>query len=637
MTDSGTTFVGGALHSHIEEWTNITSSVHILDWLKEGVKIPFSTLPPVIEEQNSHFSKDQYTFVKREIGRLLTRKCIVKCESKPHCVSRLSCVPKAGEEQFRLILDLREVNKYSIPPKFVYEDIISVTNLCEPKDKLVTIDIKSGFHHVNVFEPHTTYLGFKFENCYYKFTTLCFGLNASPYFFHKFIRCTIQHFRENNVRIVSYVDDFAIIDNTENIEHSVSYVLEVLKKLGFTINWKKSSLTPDTRKLFIGYVIDTDKSADGIWLEIPKSRIRKVKHDISRAIKNQKTSARALARIAGQLVSMTKVIIPTKLMLRHVYRKLSSRKSWSDILDLDNNSINDLVWWLNSLSAWNGRKLLIKDESKTIQLATDASGLGWGGHIINSNSEAQGFWSPQVSKKSSNFRELQAVQNCLESFAPKLKNSRIQVLTDNVTTAAFINFQGGQSLELSEIARKIWTLVVQLNINISARWLAGKNNILADSLSRQDSPYNWQINQNLFNYLDKLFGPHTVDRFACYQTTMCRKYNSLYLDMETAGIDALVQPDWHQENNWVNPPIYLIPRILEKIIQTQAQATVIAPLWRAMSWTPLLQRLSTAPPVQLPRAHLFCTQIGHQNPEPTKNKRWRFYAWRLHGSRASHS
>merc|ERR1719158_1914476 len=123
-------------------------------------------------------------------------------------------------------------------------------------------------------------------------------------------------------------------------------------------------------------------------------------------------------------------------MLRNVYRLLSTKRDWSDCLTLDNSCFEDLSWWHSSLRAWNGRLFLIHNTTDIFQIETDASKLGWGGHIVNTKLQAQGYWEHPITLRSSNFRELSAVLNCLKSFGPTLKNSRVQILTDNVTTAA---------------------------------------------------------------------------------------------------------------------------------------------------------------------------------------------------------
>ena len=51
----------------------------------------------------------------------------------------------------------------------------------------------------------------------------------------------------------------------------------------------------------------------------------KLKRDIVRALSVSSKKARFLARICGQLISFTKAILPTKLLLRNLYADLKLR------------------------------------------------------------------------------------------------------------------------------------------------------------------------------------------------------------------------------------------------------------------------------------------------------------------------
>ena len=622
--------VVGDISNRVDVWESLTSDKTILDWIKYGVKINFSSFPTEFELPNRNFSKEEHDFVKNEIQSLLCKGCIKKLSAKPKCVSPLSVVPKKGPKKYRLIHDLRIINEKSVAPSLVYEDILTATSLCEPNDYLTTLDIKDGYHHISVHKDYRTYLGFQFENHYYEFCVLPFGLNLSCYAFIKTIRVVLTHIRRNNIKCVSYVDDFCIIANEQCIGNDTNFILQLFSQLGIQINYEKSCLTPATRQQFIGYIIDTAKNGKAVWIEIPKSRIRSVKHNIGRALKHKHLSARGLAKIAGQLVSMTKAVVPTKLMLRNVYRLLGTKKSWSDCLVLDEGSLKDLQWWFRNLSAWNGRFVATTQE-KCIQIATDASGLAWGGLLVNTGQQAQGSWEPHESCQSSNFREISAVLLSLQSFLPALKNQKVQILTDNITTCAFINFQGGQSAQLDNVARQIWRLVVNNNIQISSKYIRGRDNKIPDALSRLDSPYNWKFHPGLFQYLDCIWGPHEIDRFACKRSALLPRYNSLYLDTNTYGIDALAQTDWNQFNNWVNAPFRLIPKVLEVIKAQQAEATIIAPLWESKWYHKKLLRMCTLLPIKLPPARLFCKRLGNVMPEPMRNKKWKIYAWRVSG------
>ena len=136
-------------------------------------------------------------------------------------------------------------------------------------------------------------------------------------------------------------------------------------------------------------------------------------------------------------------------------------------------------------------------------------------------------------------------------------------------------------MELSRIARAIWSVALEHGITLKAQHLKGVLNVQADTLSRLSSKYEWSIQQNIYDYLNVLWGPHTLDRFATMATTKCEKYNSRFLDPQSVGVDALLQKDWAVENNFVNPPVRLLDQVLDIICYQKATATVIAPEWKA--------------------------------------------------------
>ena len=153
----------------------------------------------------------------------------------------------------------------------------------------------------------------------------------------------------------------------------------------------------------------------------------------------------------------------------------------------------------------------------------------------------------------------------------------MQVFTDNVSATAYINFQGGPSWDLTELVTTIWTLAWENNIVLSAKHLAGRLNVQADYLSRMSTPYDWKLHPRLFQYLNKVWGPHSIDRLSSMTSTHLPVYNSWFWDPATSAVDALAQHNWQRENNFVNPPFRLISQVLDVIEEQQATATLIAP------------------------------------------------------------
>ena len=67
-------------------------------------------------------------------------------------------------------------------------------------------DYKSGYHHLDIFAGHTTFLGCSFQLegklRYFKFTVLPFGLATGPYVFTKIQRALVKHWRSRGFRIL---------------------------------------------------------------------------------------------------------------------------------------------------------------------------------------------------------------------------------------------------------------------------------------------------------------------------------------------------------------------------------------------------------------------------------------------------
>lgn len=619
-------FVAGNLQHKLTEWENIGASTTVLCWLREGVHIPFTSTPNSFILPNHKLSNEHKKFVTTEIQNLLRSGAIEHCINRPKCISPLGVVPKHNR-QFRLIHDLRQVNSQCRSIGYQCEDIRNVASLIQSNDDLVSYDIKNGFHHVPVYKPHRDYLGFAWHGQFYRWRVLPFGLSCSSYYFSKVLRPVIEYLRQNQLRLSCYVDDILHMNSDDAIYGSTQLVQNTLSRLGYFINYDKSCTKPSKQITYLGYVINT---VDVPSIRVTLTRCNKLKKDLRRVIKGDVVQARILARVAGQCVSMFRAIAPGKLMLRNVYRLLRTKANWTDSLALDSGTLSDLHWWLNALDGWNGNVLTKREPD--IQIVTDASPIGFGATCMGQ--KASGFWTSFVGSMPQNAREMMAILMAIHSFAHILRNKTIHVVTDSITAMANINHMGGQSPLLTEITKAIWLAVQELDASITAGWLAGVQNIEADRLSRLSDKYEWALNPRIFRHINRVWGPHSIDRFATFTNSQLPVFNSRFWDPKTAGIDALAQIDWDVHNNYVNAPFRLLPRIIQKIKETRAWATVIAPLWPGQPWFQQMKTLVTQQPIRIPTSRLAIFKaIGH--PEPLKNRRWRIFAWRLYGGLSS--
>ena len=459
------------LSDHIDAWTRIGTSNTVLDWVSQGVPLTFVDKPSVFSQDNYVLTDKEVTFVDNEIQELLLSGAIRISETKPVCISPLKCVPK--RQTFRLIHDLRYVNKHLESVKFQYDGIETVCEYIQPLDELVTVDLKSGFHHVPVLKAHQKYLGFKWRSVWYVWQVLPFGLGCSPWYFYKVLRPVVQFLREQHLRVVLYVDDLILMSTDSQITDHKDFVLQTFDELGLVINTEKSDLEPSTTKDYIGYTV-TSKGPDGNpWLYVPAVRLRRLRKDIRRCMKRGRLHARLLAKIIGQCISMSKAVPPTKLKVRALYRLLNTKQSWSDILVLGSEANESLQWFLDCMDSWNGA--LVKVRPVECQIFSDASDSGWGA-VLNDR-EASGVWSSELAHLSINYRELLAVLFALQTFSDQIIGRSVQVMCDNVTAVAYVNHLGGSGRLLSKLAEAVWAVAWGLDLQLHARHLAGVTNV----------------------------------------------------------------------------------------------------------------------------------------------------------------
>ena len=119
-------------------------------------------------------------------------------------------------------------------------------------------------------------------------------------------------------------------------------------------------------------------------------------------------------------------------------------------------------------------------------------------------------------------------------------------------------------------------------------WIPRESNKLADYLAGIYDGDDWKLSDFWFEWLDELWGPHTVDRFATDKNNLLPRFNSAWYCPGTSGVNCFSMKDWHKENNWCNPPFGIIGKLLNVLRETRSTATIIVPVWKGRHWWPLL-------------------------------------------------
>ena len=202
-----------------------------------------------------------------------------------------------------------------------------------------------------------------------------------------------------------------------------------------------------------------------------------------------------------------------RLRTRALYVVLNRRTFWTDWLSLTKDALEELHFWRQNIDCFNGQSIWFSAGTTRVAFS-DASSTGYGGYIVELGPEfARGQWSADELVLSSTWRELKAVHNVLQSFASKLKGHAVKWFSDNQAVVRIVQVGSGRP-HLQEGALSIFELCFQHNIKLEMEWVPRSANELADYMSRVRDFDDWMVNPSMFQYLDQLWGPHTVDCFA---------------------------------------------------------------------------------------------------------------------------
>ena len=108
-------------------------------------------------------------------------------------------------------------------------------------------------------------------------------------------------------------------------------------------------------------------------------------------------------------------------------------------------------------------------------------------------------------------------------------------------------------------ALEIFSVCVDNSIRLEPKWIPREQNELANYYSRIVDHDDYMLNPSVFAWLDELWGPHSVDRFASPNNAQLDRFNTRAPGSE--AVDAFTC-NWGTDINWLFPPVYLVPRVI---------------------------------------------------------------------------
>ena len=295
--------------------------------------------------------------------------------------------------------------------------------------------------------------------------------------------------------------------------------------------------------------------------------------------------------VYGKLNAASQAVFPAPLFYRHLQRDVQGAlarggQNYHTTLQLSQASREEVRWWQEHLSLWNGRTLLSHRQQLVIQ--SDDSMTGWG--AVCEGTRTGGPRSQAERMLHINSLELTAATLAVQAFAKDRLGISILLQLDNQTAVAYINHLGGTvSLQLVQLAKTLWLWALQRDVTLLAQHIPrGVTNQVADEVSGTTTdPLDWKLSLEVFQKINAIWAPLEVDLFASRLSSQLPRFFSWRLDPQAEATDAFFQ-DWRHLKAYANPPWCLVGRVLRQVKAQRAQVILVAPVWKGQPWYPVL-------------------------------------------------
>lgn len=556
-----------------------------MNWIK-GYKIPFTKR--VVQNSTSKepsWSSKEKDLVRDHIKKLIAKRTISRCHlKKGQFLSGIFLIPKPNGSS-RLILNLKRLNKFIETDHFKLEDYKVACKLISPNWFMGKLDLQDAYYTIPIQDKYKKYLRFTFENNLYEFNCLPFGLNTAPYVFTKIMKPIISQLRNLGFISVVYLDDILLLGNSySSCLRNISTSVELLKRLGFSINKDKSCMIPSQNCCFLGFILDSQR----MTLELTLEKRQKIHNQIKRFKRLSKCKIRDFAKLIGSLVSCCPAIKYSWAHIKNLEREkylalLKSKGNYEADMQLILELQKDFSWWEVNVMHRNSS---MASRNFKLEIFSDASLTGWG--ISCGNNRTHGRWSESERLHHINYLELLAAFFGLKCFAEKLKSCDILLRIDNTTAISYINRMGGVRFKnLSNLAKSIWEWCEERELWLFASYIASKDNTEADFESRKlDKETEYELADVAFRKITEKFGYPNIDLFASRINAKCKSYISWMKDPSSVAVDAFTV-NWKKYFFYAFPPFILVAKVLNKIKADEAEGIVVVPHWPAQPWFPL--------------------------------------------------
>jgi len=498
-----------------------------------------------------------------------------------------------GSIKFRVIFDGRALNRLLAPARgsVSYDsvrDALTAGAFC------TKLDIEAAFRNVPVGPDSKRFLCYEVNGQLYRYRALPFGVSWSPALFIRALDPVMRRLRESGLRLVWYVDDVLIIEDTiDKLDAAVTRVIDELLASGWLPSAEKTFPYAFTTITFLGLSVTFSNGHS--TLSVPASKARKIERDAFSLACRRVVHVSQLQSLLGRLAFVSMVVPQVGFLRRGLDAAVGDAlRSLHGCIPVIDRVKQELLAVAAAARDFASFSYSIHEDSERPQLGTvysDASAVGWGVLHVNPDAPmvripdsltsgpaprgwtAGNTFSDAEKALPSGAREIIAISSGI--IALDLRKGSVAWHSDATVAVSAISLWRTRSDAVAAALKDLWLALRDrdLRVRVSHVFRDAELMPVADFLSRRawrEKQAEWKFPPALIPaVLDSLriasSGIQFADLFASQRTTQFSRYCSRWAEPGSIG-DAF-HVDWRRSSWcwWAFPPLSQLERFLLRL------------------------------------------------------------------------
>jgi hypothetical protein len=388
---------------------------------------------------------------------------------------------KKKDGSIRMCVDYRALNKITIKNKYPLPHINELFDQTQGANYFSKFDLRSGYHQLRINEADIAKTAFRTRYGHFEFLVLPFGLTNAPATFMHLMQTIFKDLLDKSV--IVFLDDILIYSKTlEEHEQHIRQVLELLRKEKLYAKLSKCEFFQKEIG-FLGHTL----SGQGKGMEEDK-----VKAIREWPVLKSVGDVRSFLGLAGYYQEFVKnfsdIVAPMSQLLQKEQEFI-----WADA---QQQAFETLKTAISTAPV-----LVLPDQSLPYVVMTDASGIAVGASLNQDQGRGLqpiAFMSkkllPAETRYPTHEQEELAIIIALKKWRHYLHGTKVKVLTDH-KSLVYLDTQPN----LSNRQLRWNEFLSQFDLDIE--YTKGKENVVADALSRRSDHEEQKVNVIAVSYL----------------------------------------------------------------------------------------------------------------------------------------